>query len=298
MACPAQSMLSASGCIFLRSKPQVVRGGAIIGGFSSSKQFPLACNASSSPSPSSPSPAPPQEDPDCNEVECAPDKEVRTASATGYFPFQLVFSFAYLGHQNRVAAAMDEMVGSLSAEWLAEERTRVVGTFPPRKRGWTGLVAKDTAGQTNIYSVEPTVYVAESAISSGAAGTSAEGAENTAAIAGGLVLITVAAASSILIQVNKSQPQVPPEAVYNGPPLSYYVAKFQPEVAPPPPPAETLEAPAPAEAVVAAQEDTAAVEASAAAPEAEPLSSDASASFRPFSPLPPRVIARKAQYTD
>nr|CAB3450049.1 unnamed protein product [Digitaria exilis] len=239
MACPAQSMLSASGCIFLRSKPQVVRGGAIIGGFSSSKQFPLACNASSSPSPSSPSPAPPQEDPDCNEVECAPDKEV----------------------------------GSLSAEWLAEERTRVVGTFPPRKRGWTGLVAKDTAGQTNIYSVEPTVYVAESAISSGAAGTSAEGAENTAAIAGGLVLITVAAASSILIQVNKSQPQVPPEAVYNGPPLSYYVAKFQPEVAPPPPPAETLEAPAPAEAVVAAQEDTAAVEASAAAPEAEPLSS-------------------------
>jgi hypothetical protein len=45
-------------------------------------------------------------------------------------------------------------VGSLRAEWLAEERTQVVGTFPPRKRGWTGLVEKDTAGQTNIYSVE------------------------------------------------------------------------------------------------------------------------------------------------
>jgi hypothetical protein len=46
-------------------------------------------------------------------------------------------------------------VGSLSAEWLAEERTQVVGTFPPkRKKGWTGLVQKDTAGQTNIYSVE------------------------------------------------------------------------------------------------------------------------------------------------
>jgi hypothetical protein len=46
-------------------------------------------------------------------------------------------------------------VGSLSAEWLAEERTQVVGTFPPkRKKGWTGLVEKDTAGQTNIYSVE------------------------------------------------------------------------------------------------------------------------------------------------
>jgi hypothetical protein len=39
--------------------------------------------------------------------------------------------------------------------WLAEERTQVVGTFPPkRKKGWTGLVEKDTAGQTNIYSVE------------------------------------------------------------------------------------------------------------------------------------------------
>ncbi|CAN6251915.1 unnamed protein product [Urochloa humidicola] len=231
-------MLSASGCIFLRSKPQatLVRG-AIIGGVSStssSRQFLLACNASSSPSPSSsPPPAQTHED-DCNEEECAPEKEV----------------------------------GSLSAEWLAEERTRVVGTFPPKKRGWTGLVEKDTAGQTNIYSVEPTVYVAESAISSGTAGTSAEGAENTAAIAGGLVLITVAAASSILIQVSKNQPQVK-EAPYNGPPLSYYVAKFQPAVEAPAPPAETLEAPAPAEAVVA--QDGATVE--AAAPEAEQLSS-------------------------
>ncbi|PUZ76107.1 hypothetical protein GQ55_1G263300 [Panicum hallii var. hallii] len=234
MACPAQYMLSASSCIFLRSgKPQasLVRG-AVIGGVSSSRPFLLTCSASSSPSPSSPAPA--QEDSDCNEEECAPEKEV----------------------------------GSLSAEWLAEERTRVVGTFPPRKRGWTGLVEKDTAGQTNIYSVEPTVYVAESAISSGAAGTSAEGAENTAAIAAGLVLITVAAASSILIQVSKKQPQVP-EAPYSGPPLSYYVAKFQPAVEAP---AEPLEAPTPAEEAVVAQ-DSPAVEASAAAPEAEQLSS-------------------------
>ena len=111
------------------------------------------------------------------------------------------------------------------------------------------------------------VYVAESAISSGTAGTSAEGAENTAAIAAGLVLITVAAASSILIQVNKSQPPVPPEAAYNGPPLSYYVAKFQPAVA------QTLEAPAPAEAVeAAAPEATSTVEASVVM-EAQQLSS-------------------------
>lgn len=39
-------------------------------------------------------------------------------------------------------------------EWLAGEKTKVVGTFPPRKRGWTGYIEKDTAGQTNIYSVE------------------------------------------------------------------------------------------------------------------------------------------------
>ena len=39
-------------------------------------------------------------------------------------------------------------------EWLAGEKTQVVGTFPPKKKGWTGYVEKDTAGQTNIYSVE------------------------------------------------------------------------------------------------------------------------------------------------
>ncbi|MCH1921781.1 hypothetical protein L9G15_20470, partial [Shewanella sp. A3A] len=141
-----------------------------------------------------PAPAPAAED--CNEEECAPEKEG----------------------------------GSLSAEWLAEERTKVVGTFPPKKKGWTGYVEKDTAGQTNIYSVEPTVYVAESAISSGAAGAAADGSENTAAIAGGLALVFVAGVSSILIQVGKNQP--PPQAtVYSGPPLSYYVAKFQPSLA-------------------------------------------------------------------
>ncbi|KAL6634163.1 hypothetical protein ACP70R_026834 [Stipagrostis hirtigluma subsp. patula] len=225
MACPAQSMLSASSCIFLRTKPQgaLVRGGFIGGaGSSSSRPFLLTCGASSSPTPSSPAPAPgTQEDSDCNEAECAPEKEV----------------------------------GSLSAEWLAEERTQVVGTFPPKKKRFTGLVEKDTAGQTNIYSVEPMVYVAESAISSGTAGTSAEGAENTAAIAGGLVLITVAAASSILIQVSKNQPQVP-AATYSGPPLSYYVAKFQDQ------PVAAVEAPAPA-APVEVQDSPAAIEASA-----------------------------------
>lgn len=45
-------------------------------------------------------------------------------------------------------------VGKISVEWLAGEKTKVAGTYPPRKRGWTGYVEKDTAGQTNIYSVE------------------------------------------------------------------------------------------------------------------------------------------------
>jgi len=115
------------------------------------------------------------------------------------------------------------------------------------------------------------VYVAESAVSSGTAGTSAEGAENTAAIAAGLVLITVAAASSILIQVSKKQPQVP-EAAYSGPPLSYYVAKFQP-AAEAPAPAEPLEAPAPAEEAVVAQDSPAVEAAAPEALEAERLSS-------------------------
>lgn len=49
---------------------------------------------------------------------------------------------------------MNCKVGTVSMEWLAGDKTKVVGTFPPRRRGWTGYVEKDTAGQTNIYSVE------------------------------------------------------------------------------------------------------------------------------------------------
>ncbi|KAF4358113.1 hypothetical protein CsatB_025201 [Cannabis sativa] len=136
------------------------------------------------------------EDEDCNDEECAPDKEV----------------------------------GKVSVEWLAGEKTKVAGTYPPRKKGWTGYVEKDTAGQTNIYSVEPAVYVAESAISSGTAGSSSDGAENTAAISAGLALIAVAAASSILLQVSKNPPAPLVKTVeYSGPSLSYYINKFKPQ---------------------------------------------------------------------
>ncbi|KAK9068858.1 hypothetical protein SSX86_012974 [Deinandra increscens subsp. villosa] len=130
---------------------------------------------------------------DCNDEECAPDKEV----------------------------------GKVSMEWLAGEKTQVTGTFPPRRREWSGYVEKDTAGQTNIYSVEPAVYVAESAISSGTSGTSADGSENTAALFAFGGLIAVASASVVLLQVGKNSPQIQ-TLDYSGPSLSYYITKFKP----------------------------------------------------------------------
>ncbi|CAK7336457.1 unnamed protein product [Dovyalis caffra] len=134
------------------------------------------------------------DDPDCNTEECAPEKEV----------------------------------GTVSMEWLAGEKTKVVGTFPPRRRGWTGYVEKDTAGQTNIYSVEPAVYVAESAISSGSAGSSADGSEGMVARTAGLGLLSVAVAALVLVLVGKTPSDIT-VAEYNGPSLSYYINKFKPE---------------------------------------------------------------------
>ena len=117
----------------------------------------------------------------------------------------------------RPAGALE--VGKISVEWVAGDKTKVVGTFLPRKHGWTGYVEKDTTGQTNIYSFEPAVYMAESTFSSGTAGTSADGAESTAAIVAGLALIFVAAASSIVLQVGKNP--IPVQTwEYSGPSLS------------------------------------------------------------------------------
>lgn len=79
------------------------------------------------------------------------------------------------------------------------------------------------------HALQPAVYVAESAISSGSAGTSAEGAENTVAIAAGLAFISIAAASSILLLVGKNTPPQVQTLEYSGPSLSYYISKFKPE---------------------------------------------------------------------
>ncbi|XP_010520092.1 PREDICTED: uncharacterized protein LOC104799332 [Tarenaya hassleriana] len=206
MASASHALLSPNGCVLASPKP--LDRFFFRSKFAGRKHFLSVVRASS-------------DDPDCNEEECAPDKEV----------------------------------GKVSVEWLAGDKTKVVGTFPPRKRGWTGYVEKDTAGQTNIYSVEPAVYVAESVISSGNAGSSSEGAENTAAIVAGLALISVAAASSILLQVGKT-PTQPQATQYNGPSLSYYINKFKPpEIIETSVPAET-EAPPPV-----AEQETPAVEA-------------------------------------
>ncbi|XP_040992604.1 protein MAINTENANCE OF PSII UNDER HIGH LIGHT 1-like [Juglans microcarpa x Juglans regia] len=108
------------------------------------------------------------EDSDCNVEECAPDKEV----------------------------------GKASMEWLAGEKTKVVGTFPPRKpRGWTGYVEKDTAGQTNIYSVE---------------------------VGGFKLLLFSMFLNALLLQVGKNPPQMQ-TLEYSGPSLSYYINKFKPQ---------------------------------------------------------------------
>lgn len=76
---------------------------------------------------------------------------------------------------------------------------------------------------------QPPVYIAESAISSGTSGSSADGTENTAAIVGGIALICLAAASSVLLQVGRNAPvEVQTVENYSGPSLSYYINKFKP----------------------------------------------------------------------
>ncbi|CAL5381506.1 unnamed protein product [Camellia sinensis] len=165
------------------------------------------------------------DEPDCNVEECAPDKEVFLKSLRNAGMWDS-YSCVSPGLKLSVVSLS---VGKVSVEWLAEEKTKVLGTFPPRNRGWTGYVEKDTAGQTNIYSVEPAVYVAESAISSGTAGSSADGSEQAKAVFTGLALISIAAAVSILLQVGKNSPPQIQTAEYSGPSLAYYINKFKPQ---------------------------------------------------------------------
>lgn len=79
--------------------------------------------------------------------------------------------------------------------------------------------------------------MAETAISSGTAGSSSDGAENTLGVAVFAGIIFVAGVSSILLQVGKTTPPQTPTTVYSGPSLAYYINKFTPT--------EIIEAPAP-----------------------------------------------------
>jgi len=137
---------------------------------------------------------------ECNEEECAPVKEV----------------------------------GKLSMDWKSEDNSRVKGTYPPMARSerkWTGYVEKDTAGQTNIYAVEPTIYVAESAISTGTAGSNSGGSGGILAVVGGIGLVAIAGAAAVLLTTGKN---ASPAKSYSGPPLSYYVSKFSAQTTSPP----------------------------------------------------------------
>uniref|UniRef100_A0A803MLB0 Uncharacterized protein n=1 Tax=Chenopodium quinoa TaxID=63459 RepID=A0A803MLB0_CHEQI len=177
-----------------------------------------------------------------------------------------------LGHYSKMSFTpkINVEVGKVSVEWLAEEKTQVVGTFPLRKKGWTGYTEKDTAGQTNIYSVELfglqsasmniqqlmvqillTVlaknltliifcspwYMWQKALSAQELQVLLPMVQRTpSAIAAFLGLFIVAGASSILLQVGENAPQMQ-TTVYSGPSLSYYVNKFKPT--------ETIEVSAP-----------------------------------------------------
>lgn len=113
----------------------------------------------------------------------------------------------------------------------------------------------EVADSANILKhFQPAVYVAESAISSGSAGSSATGSENTAAISASLALISVAAASVILLQVGKNNPPQVQTVEYSGPSLSYYINKFKAT--------EVVEAAAPSQT-----ESSVAIQAEISAPE-------------------------------
>lgn len=70
--------------------------------------------------------------------------------------------------------------------------------------------------------LQPTIYVAESAISTNAKGGSADGSGGTLIISTFLGVAAISGAAAVLFSVGSSQV----EEVYSGPPLTYYIQKF------------------------------------------------------------------------
>eukprot|EP00475_Leptophrys_vorax_P025266 TRINITY_DN35346_c0_g1_i1.p1 TRINITY_DN35346_c0_g1~~TRINITY_DN35346_c0_g1_i1.p1 ORF type:complete len:152 (+),score=12.68 TRINITY_DN35346_c0_g1_i1:90-545(+) len=128
------------------------------------------------------------------------------------------------------------LASSLRTPTSAFQQRRSTVAFPQRKisvraeelgKEFTGYIEKDTAGQENIYAVEPTIYVAESVFSSGSKGSN-EGSAVVVNILGAVAALAGAVAA--LIALNSSGPAAP-DAAYSGPPLSSYIAKFEGELA-------------------------------------------------------------------
>lgn len=111
----------------------------------------------------------------------------------------------------------------MRAEQEVEEQT---GVASPSRRALTGYVTKDTAGQENIYAVEPTIYVADSAISTNSGGASSQGSGGTLIISGFMAVAAVSGATAVLLSVGSTQ-LTSLDPAYTAPPLSYYVAKFK-----------------------------------------------------------------------
>jgi len=78
---------------------------------------------------------------------------------------------------------------------------------------------------------QPTIYVAESAISTGTAGSNSGGSGGILAVVGGIGLVAIAGAVAVLLTTGKN---ATPATSYSGPPLSYYVSKFSAQSASPP----------------------------------------------------------------
>lgn len=78
--------------------------------------------------------------------------------------------------------------------------------------------------------------MAESAISTGKRDSSESGSGQFLAVAGGIGLVVVAGAASILLYLSKNAPVSADRTTYSGPPLSFYIAKFSGTSSAPVPP--------------------------------------------------------------
>eukprot|EP00243_Klebsormidium_subtile_P003705 TRINITY_DN17298_c0_g1_i1.p1 TRINITY_DN17298_c0_g1~~TRINITY_DN17298_c0_g1_i1.p1 ORF type:complete len:211 (+),score=12.19 TRINITY_DN17298_c0_g1_i1:141-773(+) len=126
-----------------------------------------------------------------------------------------------------------------------------------RKWGYTEF---DSAGQKNIYAVEPKIYVADNVFSTGKKGTEGQG-NSTLVFVGIGVAVAVGAVASLNLLGNA--PTVAPSAAISSvagidvPPLSFYIEKFSQkpslESASLPAPEVSSQAVASAEAAVSAE---------------------------------------------